>query len=188
MGTKPNVADVVLHPQRFAIVRALTGRALTTKQIAAEVPEIPQATLYRHLAALLDAGAIEVVAERKVRGTPERTYALGRRAVLTEDDFADATREDHLRFFTSFVAGLLDEYGTYLSRDGIDLRADGVGYRRHVVHVTDAELRDLLDEIRAAIARRSENPPSPDRAAILLSTITMPVDHPKTDDPKEAHS
>ena len=176
MGTKPTPAEVVLHPQRLAIVRALAGDQLTTKQLAERVPEIPQATLYRHIAALLEVGAITVVSERKVRGTPERTYALGSNSVLGAEAFAHASPDDHFRFFTTFVAGMLDQFGRYLERPEIDLHADGVGYREVVVKVTEDEFRELIDRLRDLVREYEEKPLTPDRTARTLSTITIPLD------------
>lgn len=176
MGTNQRAADVMLHPQRLAIARALSGARLTTKELADRVSDIPQATLYRHLALLLDAGIVTVVSERKVRGTAERTYALGPQAILTREAFEQATPEDHFRYFATYVSGLLDEFGRYLQRPDPELEKDGVGYREHVLNLTDGELRDLLAEIRAAIARRVDNDPTADRRPRLISTVTMPVD------------
>jgi len=179
MGEKNSAAEVILHPQRLAIVRELAGSPLTTKQLAARLRDIPQATLYRHLSQLLEVGAIAVVSERKVRGTPERTYAVGPQAIISKEAFEHATKEDHFRFFTTYVAGLLDVYGRYLSRSEVDLEADGVSYRETVLNLTDDELRELLTELRAAIAARRDNPLTPERTPRLLSTVTIPVDRPE---------
>lgn len=167
--------DVVLHPQRLAIVRALSGHPRTTKQLAEALPAIPSATLYRHLALLLDAGVISVVAERRVRGAAERTYGLGANAVLTQEALADATLEDHFRYFATFLGGLLDDYGQYLQRGRIDLAADGVGYHQQLLELTDEEFVQLLTDLRSVIERYRANEPSPERTARLLATITMPV-------------
>ncbi len=178
MGTNERAADVLLHPQRLAIVRALSGAQLTTKELAARVSDIPQATLYRHVALLLEAGIVSVVSERKVRGTPERTYALGPNAILTQEAFEQATPEDHFRYFTTYLAGLLDEFGRYLQRPDPDLQEDGVGYRELVLNLTDDEFRELLTELRAAIAARADHELTPDRTPRLISTVTVPVDRP----------
>lgn len=118
-----------------------------------------------------------------MRGTPERTFALGEGAVITQDQLEHATGADHFRYFATWVAGLLDEFGRYTRRERIDVIADGVGYRDHVLHLTDEELRELLAEIRAAIAARAEHAPRPDRTARLLSTVTMSVDRPESEGP-----
>lgn len=175
MGTVRPKADVLLHPERLAIVRALAGRQLTARQLADELPAVATATLYRHLTALVDAGILAIAAERRVRGTTERTYALGEHAILTAEALADATPDDHFRYFATFVSGLLEEYARYVGRPGIDVERDGVGYRFHELQLSDDELADLLGEIREAIARRQDNAPGAGRTPRLLATLTLPI-------------
>lgn len=79
MDSEPSIADIVLHPVRLRIVQQLGGRQLTTAALREELPDITQATLYRHVAALIAAQIVTVVDERRVRGTIERTLALGER-------------------------------------------------------------------------------------------------------------
>ncbi|HEX3679309.1 MAG TPA: helix-turn-helix domain-containing protein, partial [Galbitalea sp.] len=69
--------DLLLHPVRLRIIQAFLGdRALTTGQIALELPDVPGGSLYRHVALLTKAGVLQVVAERQVRGSIERTYTI----------------------------------------------------------------------------------------------------------------
>jgi hypothetical protein len=70
-------ADLLLHPVRLRIVKAFLGdRALTTRQLACELPDVPAASVYRHVGRLAEAEVLHVVAERRVRGITERTYML----------------------------------------------------------------------------------------------------------------
>ena len=116
-----------------------------------------------------------MVAEQRVRGAVERTYALRHGfASLSKEDLEAASREDHLRYFASFVASLLDEYARYLQRDRIDLAADGVSYREATVYLTDEEAADVAREIWSAVARRVGTEPSPDRRPQTLALISIP--------------
>jgi hypothetical protein len=57
---------------------ALTMRvavSLTTTQLRAELPDVPPASLYRHVARLVERRVLSVVAERRVRGAPISTAA-----------------------------------------------------------------------------------------------------------------
>ena len=55
-------ADLVLHPVRLQIIQAFLGdRALTTSQLQSEIPEVPAASLYRHVGRLVHAGVLAVV-------------------------------------------------------------------------------------------------------------------------------
>jgi hypothetical protein len=45
MHAKP---DLVIHPVRIRIAGAVVARPMNTGQIAAALPDVPLATLYRH--------------------------------------------------------------------------------------------------------------------------------------------
>ena len=62
--TDSRVADTLLHPVRLRIVQALVGRQLTTQQLKDELSDVAQASLYRHVARLVDAGLLHVTDER----------------------------------------------------------------------------------------------------------------------------
>ncbi|WP_210508648.1 helix-turn-helix domain-containing protein [Naasia sp. SYSU D00057] len=168
-------ADAILHPQRLAILRALAAGPGTAKKLARALPDIPQATLYRHLGVLAAAGLVAAVEERAVRGTLERTFALTGSAVVSADEVAGASRDDLFRHFGTFLAGLLGEYGRYLEKGEVDLAADGVGFREHVLRLSDEELPEFLAELREVIARWSDRPPEPGRTPRLLATVTLPT-------------
>src|SRR5262252_5573749 len=123
-------ADLLLHPVRLRIVQAFLGdRALTTGDLAAELPDVPAASLYRHVAKLVDAGVLAVVNERRVRGALERTYALRTsEATVKPDELANLTPDKHREMFMTFIAALLREFDRYLERGKIDLIRDGVSY------------------------------------------------------------
>jgi hypothetical protein len=169
-------ADLILHPVRLRIVqRLLGGRSLTTTQLRQELPDIAQATLYRQVATLLDAGVMVVVDERRVRGTVERTVALADPSPSVDaDEAAQMTLEEHRRAFITFVAGLVGAFDRYLDSDGVDLGRDMVGYRQAAVHLSDREMEEFLADLAAVVRPRLDNDPSPGRTRRLLTTVVMP--------------
>src|SRR5215472_14866681 len=102
-------ADLLLHPVRLRIVQAFLGdRALTTAELRSELPDVPAASLYRHIARLVDAGVLAVVSERRVRGALERTYILRVAAAhIGVGELERMSVDDHRQAFIAFVAGLL---------------------------------------------------------------------------------
>jgi len=173
-----------MHPQRLRILLALAPGVLTTRQLAALVPDIPQASLYRHLRILLDAGVVEVAAERSVRGIVERSYSVVSGAAhLTAAEFAEAGRDDHFRYFSMFATSLIAEFGRYLGRESIDLQADGVGYQGNVIHVTDAEFTQFVTALSALIVPLMQNEPGGERTPRLLATVLLPLDPPAEETP-----
>ncbi|MEU5941002.1 helix-turn-helix domain-containing protein [Micromonospora sp. NPDC047548] len=172
-------ADLALHPVRIRILRAVAGSRRTTRDLVAALPDIPHATLYRHLATLVRAGLLDVVEERPVRGATERVYALPAQGSTPDAvTLATADREDHARWFTAFVSSLLSEFSRYLDRDHIDYTADGVGYQQLVLHLSDAELASFARDLGTLLLPLIAHQPTADRTPRLLATILLPVDQP----------
>jgi hypothetical protein len=171
-------ADLLLHPLRLRIVQAFLGeRALTTSALIAELADIPAASLYRQVARLVDAGVLMVVAERRVRGTSERTYMLRlSAATIGPDQLATMSADDHRQAFMAFVAGLLGDFDRYLGRGNIDLVRDGVSYRIAGLWLDDAEFSELLRELARVLAPRLAKPPRSGRKRRILATILLPGD------------
>jgi DNA-binding transcriptional ArsR family regulator len=175
-------ADLLLHPVRLRIVKAFLGdRALTVSQLAAEIDDVPAGSLYRHIALLAKAGLLQVVAERRVRGTVERTYTLRLSATrIPQDEWTSMTNEEHTQAFLTFVAGLLADFDRYAARGAIDLRRDGTTYSTEALWLDDAEYADLIRELAAVLDARRAHAPRPGRRRRLLSAVWL-LDDDNTD-------
>jgi hypothetical protein len=169
-------ANLLLHPVRLRIVEAFLGdRALTTSDLAAELADVPPASLYRHVARLVNAGVLAIVAERRVRGALERTYVLRlTAAAIGLDEVAAMSADDHRQAFMAFVAGLLGDFDRYLARGDIDLLRDGVSYRLAGLWLDDAEYAELLRELTRVLQPRLVNPPRPGRKRRILGYVLLP--------------
>lgn len=166
-----------MQPQRLAIIRALAVAPRTTRQLGDDLPDLAQASLYRHLAVLLEAGVVEVVDERPVRGTPERTYALvDGAALLSAEQLAKATADDHFRYFTVFVSGLIAQFSRYLTRPQLDLAKDGVGYREQVLKLDDEQFAQFVAEWRGVVDRYSALPTTPGQTKRMVATVLLPLE------------
>lgn len=168
--------DLLLHPDRLRMVQSMVNQPMTAAELLSALGDVSQATLYRHLKMLLDGGLLEIVNERPVRGGVERTYRTVQSAVMLDyDDIADASPDDHFRFFATFVGTLLAEYGRYLDGE-IDLENDRIGYTQTPLWLTPEEFDAFAEELRSVIASRLENGPTPGRRRHLLNTIVLPGD------------
>jgi hypothetical protein len=179
-------ADLLLHPVRLRIVQAFLGdRALTTSQLRSELPDVPPASLYRHVARLVDASVLSVVAERRVRGALERTYVLRTdAATISVDDLAKMTVDEHRQAFLAFIATLVGDFDRYLDRGEIDLLRDGVSYRLLGLWLSDNEMAELSREIFTVLQPRLANPPKRGRKQRILATVLLPgSDNPQRDAP-----
>jgi hypothetical protein len=182
-GLLVSSAGLLLHPVRLRVVQAFLGdRALTTSELRAELPDVPVATLYRHVGLLADAGVLTVAGERKVRGTAERTYRLDLAAAsVGAADAATMTADEHRRAFTTFAVALMADFDRYVARAAPDagrpdLAADRVGYRQVAVWVTDEEFDEMVGELAAVLRTRMANRPGGGRRRRVVTTVHLPAD------------
>jgi DNA-binding transcriptional ArsR family regulator len=168
-------ADLILHPVRMRVLMALAGREMTAQALAAALADVPHATLYRHINRLTAAGLLTVVEVRPVRGTTEKVYALNQGASsLGADELADANPEDHMRYFTAFVASLLSDFERYLAGDNIVVTRE-VSYHKFPLYLNDAELQRATETINQTLAPLLSNGPGEGRRRVILTSMMMPA-------------
>ena len=167
------------------IVALGAGAPMTAAALQERMPDVPPATLYRHLNVLRRGGILAVAeepragvdAKRRARGAIERRFVLHAGAAsLRPDDLAVATPGDHLRWFASFLAGLLGAFGRYVAAGTPDLARDGAGYREVVLQLSDSELAQMSVALNAALMPFAVNPPGDGRTARLFATVLVPAD------------
>jgi DNA-binding PadR family transcriptional regulator len=169
-------ADLILHPIRMRIIQSLIGGARrTTQQISELMPDIPQATMYRHLNKLLKSKLLEVVEQNQIRGSVEKVYILAEHgAEIPAKDLKDMTAEDHMEMFMKFVALLLGDYGKYLQQEHYDQVKDGISFRQIQLNLSDEEFMQLLLGMRAQMQQHVGNEPSGERRRRNITTIVIP--------------
>ena len=169
-------ADLLLHPVRLRIIKAFLGdRALTTTQLAAELDDVPAGSLYRHVALLTGAGLLHVVAEHRIRGAVERTYALRQAAArLQPGEAAAMTPEEHSRAFIAYVAGLQPTSTATSPPAHRTCAATAPATPVAGLYLTDAELTGFLRDLAAIVQPLLANTPSKGRRRRILYTIFLP--------------
>jgi DNA-binding transcriptional ArsR family regulator len=169
--------ELLLHPLRLRIVHAMSGgRTRTTSDLCAGLPDVSKASVYRHVALLVEGGLLEVAGEHRVHGAVERQYRLHRPPVIDREAAASMSLEEHRHGFAAAVAALVAEFNTYLDREHADPSADSVGYLQIPLWLNQDEIADLLSDIRSAVVSKIDNKPAPDRSLHLLSPIFFPME------------
>lgn len=167
------LVDVVMQPVRLRIIEQIDSREVTTADLRKALPDIPVATLYRHIAALVDAGIVAVVEERKVRGAVERTLALGERdAHVGQEEVRDMDPERLRQAFATFLAHLAENFESFLAADD-DGSRDFLGFGMTRLHVTPDDLADIqrkLGEILTPYLGATGD----GRRTVTLSTTLVP--------------
>ena len=145
----------------------------TINDVAQALPEVPPASLYRHVKALVAVGALAECGTRQgEKGAPERLYALIDDERLRFSFKGRArTPESLRRLYASVVAAQTAEFERGL-RDGA-FPAKYFHVRHSLIFVNEHELA----EIRAMLSRLAEftrNPPK-GRKALDLGIALFPV-------------
>ena len=175
--------DLILHPDRIQILQTLAGTTLSTQQISAALPGVPSSSIYRHLKKLLAGGIIEVAEKRPVRGTQEKYYRLTSAARMSHQDVADLSPADHIRYFATYSAALLQGFADYAQNSpDIDFVRDRAGYNEIAFYASQEEFDRFQAALNQAVLPLLENPPGHGRVRRKLATITHPIREGKVHD------
>jgi DNA-binding transcriptional ArsR family regulator len=168
-------ADLILHPVRMQIVQTLAGgQHFTVQDLAERLPDVPQATLYRHLNKLVQGGVIEVVAQNQVRGAIEKVYALASGGMISPQEFAESSKEKQMGVFIQFVSGVINSFGDYLNQDTVDFVKDRVTFQQAEVHMNDEEFQEFAQGLAEVFKKVMSNEPRADRKKRKITTIIVP--------------
>lgn len=165
-----------MHPVRFHIVQTLLGEGeLTTNQLHERLPDVPIATLYRHVGHLVKHDLIEVADEQQIRGASERTYCIAPGfANPSSEELNSLSNEDLLTAFTVFTSGLIRDFSDYLQSGTPDLHADRVSFAQATFWASDAEIDTFGQTLMTALQELIGNTAAPNRRRRTLSTVLMP--------------
>ena len=168
--------ELIIHPVRFQILRAIGQEALTTQEIADRLPDTPKSSIYRHLKLLLDHNLIVVAETRLVNGIQEKTYRLDQPARLGTEDVADLSVDDHVRFFTTYAVTLVQDYADYVTQNApIDMLVDRTGYTEAIFYATTAELDAFSAAFNEALLKLMGNEPGNGRSRRKLAIVSQPL-------------
>ncbi len=161
-------ASALLKPLRIALLRQL-DRPRTCAELGAHFGETPQ-KIYYHVKALEQAGLVEKVSERRVRGTVEGSYRATARSYWLAPGLVGqiggartARDQTSLRFLLSLAEEVQDDIGRLGRQVGRDIPSLGLSAR---IELPDGErraafLRDvqrLFEDLARAYGAREVQP------------------------------
>jgi len=172
--------NVLLHPVRLAIVQQLEigMRQLSVAELATELPEIPPATLYRHINTLVGHGICLVAGRRKVHSVQERVYALrSPESTLAhvDDSLHGAASHEQFDAIAMFLASLNRDLEA--SKRSRRQRTRRPTYISTVAHLTDEDHAEVK-RIHAWIVALRSRPVPPDASLRLVTFMEFPFARP----------
>ena len=111
----------------------------TVKEIRKALPDVPSASLYRHVKILVDSSILTIVGENRIRSTVESIYQLNKDALTSEDENSNAVQMSLLSICASFAR--------YFSSGNADPKKDMLLFTNCTLVLTDEEFSGFLSEI-----------------------------------------
>ena len=161
--------EACMNSTRQRILQVImTKKEATSGEIGEELPDIPRASLYRHIKVLLDAAVIVVVREAFKRGSIEKTYAMAQQM-----PYEDSNEEYH-SLIQSALMGLQGEFHRYFRGEDPDPQRDLLTVASASLVMSDEEMIDFLTAYGELIQKYMQNKPSEGRKVRKVTVVVSP--------------
>ena len=163
------LAEVVMNPVRQRIFQYfLLHETGTVKELRKALPDVPGASLYRHIKILTDYSILMVVGENRIRGTVEKVYQINKSALEIDDENGLAVQAALMRIGTAFAK--------YFAKGDVNPRKDMLLFTGCTLTLTDDEFSDFLGEINGVAMKYMAKPVTDESRTRQVSVVSSPVD------------
>lgn len=139
-----DITEIMLNPVRMRVIQILaTKERITANEICEKMSDIPRTTLYRHINILLEANVLTVVAEKKVRGSYERTIALN-----TDEIVQQNTSENIPQQAFGFLMNRYAKFEKYFNGENHLREHNKIFFNSTVMMMDDREFDQFLSELQ----------------------------------------
>lgn len=159
--------DLFKNQIRFKIALELIDRdnGLSIMQLNKLLSDVPQATLYRHVNAMLQDSLLKVVRLQRVGKVEEKIYALNTSGYkIKDEDWASATYEEKVNFVSFYFMYILQNYKNYheklITTDSADKATFSLvklNLPDETFHSFQSELATLLEKYYALSMEKEDN-------------------------------
>ena len=166
---KKDYMKACMNPTRQRIIQVIMiKQEATSAEIGEELPDIPRASLYRHIKVLLDAEIITVVKEEFKRGSMEKTYAIA-----SQRPYED-TNEEYNSMIQSALMGLQGEFHRYFNGENPNPQRDLLTVGSASLMMSDEEMMEFIKAYGELIQRYMPNKPAEGRKVRKVTFVISP--------------
>lgn len=166
---KSEIAEVFMNPVRQRIIQyLLVHEKGTVKEMKKDLPDVPNASLYRHVKVLNDYEFILVIEEHKIRGTVENVYQLNRAALEVDDEDGTAVQMSLLSLCASFAK--------YFASGHADPRKDLLMLTGCTLTLNDDDFIQFLKELNEVASKYMSKPVTQTSVSRQITLVSSPVD------------
>ena len=162
------MVEIVMNPVRQRIFQYfLLHETGTVKEVKKALPDVPNASLYRHIKILTDSSILMIVDENRIRGTVESVYQLNKEAMATEDETGNAVQMSLLSICASFAR--------YFSSGNADPKKDMLLLTNCTLLLTDEDFSSFLSEINEIALKYMKVEPTVNSKMRQITFISAPT-------------
>lgn len=144
-----DITEIMLNPVRMRIIQALTTKeSITANEICEKICDVPRTTLYRHINILLEANVLAIVAEKKIRGSYERTLALNMGEIVQQNNAENKSQQAF-----SFLMNTYAKFEKYFNGDNGLIGNNKVFFNNTVMMMDDEEFELFLSELQTLLIK-----------------------------------
>ena len=166
---KKDYMEACMNATRQRILQVImTKKEATPAEIGQELPDIPRASLYRHIKVLLDAEIIVVVKEEFKRGSMEKTYAIA-----PQSPYEDSN-ESYSSLIQTALMGLQGEFCRYFNGENPDPQRDLLTVASASLLMSDEEMMEFLTTYGELLQKYMKNRPNEDRKVRKVTFVVSP--------------
>lgn len=163
------MAEIVMNPVRQRIFQYfLLHETGTVKEIRKALPDVPGASLYRHMKILTASSVLMVVGENRIRGTVESIYQLNKDALTIKDENGNAVQMSLLSICASFTR--------YFSSGNADPQKDMLLFTSCTLVLTDEEFSHFLSEVNEVALKYMKAKATENSKTRQITLISSPAD------------
>ncbi len=164
-----DMVEIVMNPVRQRIFQyLLVHETGTVKEIRTALPDVPSASLYRHMKILTESSILMVVGENRIRGTVESIYSLNKSALEVDD--ADGVAVQNA------LLGICASFAKYFSGESPDPKKDMLLMTTCTLTLNDEEFMDFLSEINKVAVKYMDIPIREGSKTRQITLISAPTD------------
>ncbi|MBE1555969.1 helix-turn-helix domain-containing protein [Sporosarcina limicola] len=175
-----NKAEVLMHPVRMKISQVLMRNkefGLTPLEMVKIIEDVPQATLYRHIQILLEAGIIRISKEKKVRSVSEKYYVLNEEEMkLSSDEWKEYSTKEKLGYISFYQLSLFTQYQNYLTK--LETQActeDKATFSLGDLKLDDNDFEKFQNELKDLLMKYYTNTAKIDEADTHYRTVAITI-------------
>lgn len=147
-------SEILMHPIRMRIAMTIMGKAkegMTTFEMLEHLKDVSQATLYRHIQIMKEAGFLRITKEVKVRGSKEKYYTINEDEFkIDADEWNNTAIDKKIDFVSYYQLFLMNKYEKYLVESTGD---DKSTFSMANLNLSEEKFNDFLGEINELMTK-----------------------------------